>query len=135
MSHTGKCLCGAVTFSAEGVETHIHACHCSICRGWSGGPMLAANVASVSFQGEEKIKRYKSSEWAERGFCTECGGNLFYRLVEPDMYIMCVGCFDDAELFRLEGEIYVDEKPGGYDFAGEHPRLTGEEFLASMNAQ
>ena len=30
------------------------------------------------------------------------------------------------------GEIYIDEKPGGYDFAGEHPRLTGEEFMQSI---
>ena len=132
MSVTGKCLCGAVKFSAEEIDPHVHACHCSMCRGWTGGPMLGASVGSISFAGEEHIKRYASSDWAERGFCSECGSSLFYHLKEPGMYIMATGCFDDAELFSLAGEIYVDEKPSGYNFAGDHSRLTGAEFMASV---
>lgn len=132
MTATGKCLCGAVRFQAEEVDTHLHGCHCSMCRGWSGASMLAASVGSVSFQGEDKIKRYASSDWAERGFCSECGTSLFYRLKEADQYILCMGAFDDQSVFKLVGEIYVDEKPPGYDFAGDHPRQTGEEFMASL---
>ncbi len=132
MSETGKCLCGAVKFTAEDIDTHVHACHCSMCRGWTGGPMLAASVGSVEFFGDSNIKRYASSEWAERGFCAQCGSSLFYHLKEPNMYIMATGCFDNAEQFSLAGEIFIDEKPSSYDFAGDHPRLTGEEFLASM---
>lgn len=132
MSETGKCLCGAVKFTAEDIDTHVHACHCSMCRGWTGGPMLAASVGSVEFSGESNIKRYASSEWAERGFCAQCGSSLFYYLKEPKMYIMATGCFDNAEQFSLAGEIFIDEKPSSYDFAGDHSRLTGEEFLASM---
>jgi hypothetical protein len=132
MSATGHCLCGAVTFTAEDVDPHVHACHCSMCRNWTGGPMQAAQAGSVTFRGEQHIKRYASSEWAERGFCSECGTSLFYCLKEPQMYMLATGCFDDAEQFSLAGEIYIDEKPGGYEFAGEHPRLTGAEFLASI---
>ncbi|MEM7078069.1 MAG: GFA family protein [Pseudomonadota bacterium] len=131
MSATGKCLCGAITFVADEVETHVHACHCAMCRGWTGGPMMAAAVGSVTFSGDT-LKRYESSLWAERGFCSECGSSLFYRLKEPEIYLLATGVFDDAEQFSVTGEIYIDEKPGGYDFAGDHPRLTGEEFLASM---
>lgn len=134
MSATGKCLCGAVTFTAENVDPHVHACHCSMCRGWTGGPMMAASVGSVEFTGEDKIKRYQSSDWAERGFCAECGTSLFYHMKAPSTYMMATGCFDDAEQFSLAGEIYVDEKPSGYDFAGDHSRLTGAEFLASIGA-
>ena len=132
MAATGKCLCGAVKFTASGVETHVHACHCSMCRGWSGSPMLAAAADGVVFDGEDKISRYASSAWAERGFCSECGSNLFYHLKDADQYIMCTGTFDDQSVFELVGEIYIDEKPPGYDFAGEHPRQTGEEFMASL---
>ena len=133
MSESGKCLCGAVTFTAENVDTHVHACHCSMCRGWTGGPMLAASVGSIEFGGGEHISRYASSAWAERGFCSQCGSSLFYRLVEPNMYIVATGCFENAQQFSLAGEIYIDEKPAGYDFAGDHPRMTGEEFMASIN--
>jgi len=97
--------------------------------------MQGAQVGSVAFTGTEHIKRYASSDWAERGFCAECGSTLFYCLKEPQMYVMATGAFDDPEQFSLEGEIYIDEKPGGYNFAGDHPRLTGEEFMASMGGQ
>ena len=94
--------------------------------------MQASAVGSVTFDGESHIKRYQSSDWAERGFCAECGTNLFYRFKDPEMYLLATGIFDDSEPFKLVGEIYIDEKPPGYDFAGDHPRLTGEEFLASL---
>jgi hypothetical protein len=67
MSASGKCLCGAVTLVAQEVDPHVHDCHCSMCRGWTRGLMLAAAVGSVSFTGEGHIKRYCSSAWAERG--------------------------------------------------------------------
>ena len=87
--------------------------------------MLAVEVGDIGFSGEEHVGRYDSSRWAERGFCTRCGSSLFYRLKQADRYMMCLGAFDDQSMFRLEGEIYVDEKPRGYDFAGDHPRQTG----------
>jgi hypothetical protein len=103
-----------------------------MCRQWSGGPAFAAGVGKVSFEGEDNISRYESSAWAERGFCDRCGTNLFYRLKEADHYVMWMGTFDDQTPFKLAGEIFVDEKPAGYDLAGDHPRLTGEEFMASL---
>ena len=120
MNGTGHCLCGAVSYKAEDVESHIHACHCSMCRRWNGGPALAASVGSVSFEGEENISRYASSDWAERGFCKKCGSNLFYFL-KPDRYIMWAGTFNE-QAFSLDGEIFCAEKPEWYDFAGNHPR-------------
>lgn len=134
MSESGKCLCGAVTFEAEDIDTHVHACHCNMCRGWTGGPMQAAQVGKIKFTGEENITRYASSEWAERGFCSRCGSNLFYYLIPQSMYLMATGTFDNADQFELAGEIFIDEKPTGYEFAGDHPRLTGAEFMASMGA-
>ena len=132
MKATGGCLCGAVTFRAEDVETDVHACHCSMCRSWCGGPMQAARVGRITFGGEEHLKTYPSSEWAERGFCVECGTSLFYRLKENGMTVVATGAFDDEEVFSMQGEIFIDEKPSGYDFAGDHERLTGAAFMAAM---
>jgi hypothetical protein len=131
MSSTGRCLCGAVTFTADEVQTHLHACHCSMCRRWSGSTLMAASVGRVSFEGEENVGVYSSSDWAERGFCKRCGTNLFYRL-KPDSYVMSMGTFDDPEQFTLEGEIFVDTKPSFFDLAGDHERLTEAEFMASI---
>ena len=132
MSMTGRCLCGAVSFTAEDVETDVQSCHCSQCRRWSGASAIAAIAGRVEFSGAEHLHRYDSSAWAERGFCRECGASLFYRLKEADRYYMSVGAFDDQSPFRLASEIYIDDKPPGYDFAGDHPRMTGAEFMASL---
>ena len=129
---TGRCLCGAVSYVAENVETDIRSCHCSQCRRWSGASIMAASVGSVEFGGAEHIKRFDSSDWAERGFCAECGSSLFYHLKGTERYVLWLGSFDDQAPFKLVGEIYIENKPVGYDFAGDHPRMTGEAFMASF---
>jgi len=134
MNATGRCLCGRTSFAAQDVDPHVHACHCTTCNRWNGGPGFAAGAGSVTFEGTEHIRRFDSSEWAERGFCTHCGSHLFYRLKAQDHYILCLGAFDDPTPFSLTGEIFIDEKPAAYDLAGEHQRLTGAEFLASMQS-
>lgn len=131
-TETGRCLCGAVTYAATGLDPEIHACHCETCRRWTGGPGLATRTESVQFTGEDKIKIFDSSEWAERAFCGECGTNLFFRMKADGMTMIWAGTLDDTSRLCLGGEIYVDSKPPGYDFAGEHERLTGEQFLASI---
>lgn len=131
-SMTGQCLCGAVTYTAEGLDPHVHACHCDMCRRWSGGPGMAAYVASIAYSGEENIGVYASSEWAERGFCRVCGSSLFYRLRKQERHVLWTGTLDDPSVLELGGEIYIDEKPDFYDFAGERKRLTGAEFLKAV---
>ena len=126
---SGKCLCGAVTFTAEGVETEHHACHCGMCRRWSGGPVFAAATQGVRFEGEDNVARYQSSDWGERGFCKVCGTNLFYHLKPTGQYMMSVGTFDDPAPFKLIGEIYTDRKPPGYAFAGNLPGMTEAEVI------
>lgn len=131
---TGHCMCGAVGFTAQGVETGHHACHCKMCQRWSGGPLFAAEVDEIVFTGEQYIQTYASSEWAERGFCARCGSGLFYRLKSSGMTMVTVGLFDDPSPFKLTGEIFVDHKPDGFSFAGDHERLSEAETMARFFA-
>ena len=134
MSTTGRCVCGAVRFSAEHVETEHHACHCGTCRRWSGGTaFFAAVTTGLVFEDEASLGRYESSSWADRGFCKTCGTTLFYHLKPTDTYMVSVGAFDDPTPFRLVREIFIDRKPAGYDFAGDHPRWTEEETFARLS--
>jgi hypothetical protein len=128
----GRCLCGAVRFAVEHVETGHHACHCSLCRRWASGPVFGAAAAGISFEGTESIGRYDSSAWAQRGFCTVCGSNLFYLLKATGQYFLSVGTFEDASDFTLAREIFVDHKPQGYAFAGEHETLTEAQVFAAF---
>jgi hypothetical protein len=130
---SGKCLCGAVKFDAELVSNDFSACHCGMCVRWSGGSAyFAAPTKSVTFQGEENIGRYVSSDWAERGFCKTCGTNLFYFLKPRGAYMMSVGTFDDTSSFAMKREIFIDRKPPGYAFAGDHERWTEAETFAKL---
>ena len=135
MTMTGRCLCGAVTYKAEEVKTEFHACHCGMCRRWGGSPTFAAAAGSVEFEGEEHIGRYDSSDWAQRCFCKNCGTNLFYHLKPADMTLLWIGTFDDQSPFKMVGEIYIDSKPDGYSFEGEHGRMTEAEFLQSVGVE
>jgi hypothetical protein len=130
---TGRCLCGAVTFAAEQIELEHHSCHCGMCRRWSGGSgFLGTRCEGVTFAGTAALGRFASSEWAERGFCMRCGTTLFYFLKPSSTYTMSVGAFDDQAPFVLVREIFIDHKPPGYSFAGDHERWTEAEAFERL---
>ncbi|BAU63550.1 glutathione-dependent formaldehyde-activating GFA [Stanieria sp. NIES-3757] len=129
----GSCLCGAVSLSTTSMNPHVAACHCSMCRKWGGGAFLAVKCDSdVSFQGEENIRIYQSSEWGERGFCNKCGSHLFYRLKQNHQYYVPVGIFDNSEGLIFTDQVFIDEKPDYYSFANETKNMTGAEVFAQF---
>ena len=128
----GKCLCGAVVLEAD-ASIGVGACHCEMCGRWAGGPFMGVNCGSdVSFEGSDNIKVFNSSEWAERGFCSGCGTHLFYRIKRNGMHVVPVGLFEDADAFKFTHEVFIDEKPGFYDFSNKTEQMTGEECFAKF---
>lgn len=103
-----------------------------MCRRWVGSSLFCAATKSVRWEGEAQIGRYDSSTWAQRGFCKTCGTALFYFLKPTGMYLLSVGTFDEQTTFKLVREIFIDRKPAGYAFAGDHPRWTEEETFARL---
>lgn len=126
-----SCLCGRVGLEAKNISPHVHACHCSMCRKWGGGPLLAVDCGlEVTLLGEEHISVYDSSEWAERGFCSHCGSHLFYRLKANGQYIVPVGSIDTSKSdFAFEQEIFIDEKPSWYHFGNDTKTMTSAEVF------
>jgi len=126
----GKCLCGAVELSAKEMSLNVGACHCSMCRKWTGGPLLAVDCqSSVEISGEEHLIIYSSSDWAERGFCSKCGSHLFYKLKEKGQYIVLAGLFDNVENFNFDHQIFIEEKPEYYAFHNNTKNMTGAEVF------
>ncbi len=117
----GKCLCGAVEISMPSAAQKIGACHCTMCRRFSGGSAFMAlhGDANLDAKGDEFIGRFKSSDWAERGFCKRCGTPLFYHLTVGTLeYFYSAGLFQESDRnFEVNLEIFVDQKPSFYDFA------------------
>lgn len=127
----GSCLCGEVRLTANIKSHHIGACHCSLCRKWGGGPLFAVECENeVNFEGAEHISTFSSSEWAERGFCKQCGTHLFYRLKEDVHYAIPVGLLEDNDQWQFVEQIFIEQKPEFYSFAQKTKDLTGEEVFA-----
>ena len=132
---TGGCLCGAVRFTATVPAREIGVCHCGMCRRWTAGPFLAVECkGAVEFEDDASLGIYRSSEWAERGFCVKCGTPLFYRLAGKEFYAVSVEALDDRADFAFESQIFIDEKPPYYDFANATKKMTGAEVFAAFGA-
>lgn len=133
-ARTGGCLCGAVRYSLTGDKTGIDACHCDMCRRWNGGIGFGLSLSEkvVTWQGADSIRRYRSSDWAERGFCGVCGSHLFYRLTDPeqDHLSLLPGTLDDQDGLSLDLEIFADRGPEAYALTGAHKKMTAAETLA-----
>jgi hypothetical protein len=126
----GSCLCGSVRVTVTSPNHNVAACHCSMCRRWGGGPLLALECGSdISIEGEENITTFDSSEWAERGFCKNCGTHIFYRFKGSQEYIIPVGLLDDENSFTLEHQIFIDRKPKFYSYANQTKNLTEAEVF------
>jgi hypothetical protein len=129
MPRTGNCLCGKVSFSAEPMPT-MQACHCGMCRKWSGGPFMAVPCNDAVFEGP--VTRYASSEGADRGFCPTCGSHLFYLAKALGVHAIPIGLFDDQTGLPFRVELYVESKPDYYAFSDDTKKMTGAEFEAKF---
>ena len=124
-ARTGGCLCGAVRFTARLTRSSFGVCHCQMCRRWTGSALMGVTVPveNVVWTGAEHIATRQTSAWAMRAWCEDCGSGLYYRITsEGPMsanYELPVGILDDANGLTLVNEIYVDEKPDSFAYAGE----------------
>ena len=85
---------------------------------------------AVSIEGEDSVSVFDSSKWAERGFCSQCGTHLFYRLKGTGDHMIPVGLFDDDDALVLDHQVFIDEKPEFYSFAEKTSQMTGAELFA-----
>jgi len=130
---SGGCLCGAVRFTASPSDHEVGACHCSMCRRWTAGPFLVRDCGtSLKIEDKANLGVYRSSEWAERAFCKQCGTPLYYRLIDKDLFFVSAEAFDDVKGLTFSSQIFIDEKPAYYDFANKTHNMTGAEVFAQF---
>ena len=96
----GTCLCGGIRFVVTPIDLHTHACHCNMCRKWSGAATLTVSCSEpptiVNEEGKtELLVTYKSSEWGERSFCKTCGSNLFHASPSFNYFGVSAGVLDE----------------------------------------
>lgn len=131
----GQCLCGGVTVSASVGTPTLAACHCSMCHRQNSGPYISIMTDQSATIAEGSIKVFRSSEWAERAFCSECGSTLWYSTVHDGARYISAGLFDNAGDADLALEYFSDNCPQGYTLAGDHKRMTEAETIAYFTSE
>ena len=123
----GCCLCGAVRYSACEAPVRGVICHCSMCRRHSGAPAMAfVHFPRDSFRwtGNEPA-RYRSSEFAERGFCPNCGSTIsMHEAALRDRLQIAVGSMDDPNRVNIDDHVWTSDRIHWFDVKDELPRFS-----------
>jgi hypothetical protein len=123
--HTGRCLCGAVSYVVRGPLRAAIACHCSQCRRTSGhyAVMTSAQASDVVVTAGDALSWYRSSDSAERGFCRICGSNLFWRQFASPTWSITAGTLDTPTGIVMQKHIFVADQSDYYELHDGLPKL------------
>jgi hypothetical protein len=99
---TGGCQCGRVRYTARLEHDEAYLCHCKMCRKATGGASIAfVNAPLDGFVWEAEPDWFRSSQIAERPFCSACGTPLGFRFIDDATNMdVTLGSFDDPSAFR-----------------------------------
>jgi len=113
---TGRCLCGAVTFTitAEPVATRV--CWCRDCQHLAANGtvnlVVPAEALSVSGEVAGHVKTADSGNQLTRQFCPTCGTHLFgISSGRPQFRVVRVGNLDDPSSVRPTTNIWTASAP------------------------
>ena len=108
---TGGCLCGGVRYRLEGELRGVVNCFCGQCRKTSGHHVAAtrAPLSGFTLENDETLTWYASSAEAKRGFCSRCGGNLFWQHRDRDTVSVMAGTLDKPTGLVTIENIFVED--------------------------
>ncbi|MEC3860848.1 GFA family protein [Mesobacterium sp. TK19101] len=118
----GSCLCGAVTYTADGEIGQPAACHCTQCRKQSGHVWASAWCAETDLTITGDVRWYHASPTAKRGFCPTCGSVLFWKAQTEDTISFSAGSIDGPTGLNLRIHIFTADKGDYYDIADGVPQ-------------
>jgi len=133
--HTGGCLCGAVRYEVHGPLRGIVDCHCTMCRRLHGafGAHSKARKAHVKIVEDRGLKWYATSARVRRGFCGECGTNLFCEPAHQAATGIVAGSLDQPTRLVRIGQVFTAEKADFVDLAEGVPTFAGSSEGALDN--
>ena len=110
--HKGGCLCGAVRYEVTGRLRDVVNFHCAMCQRLHGafGAHSKAPKADIRITNDAGLAWYATSARARRGFCWDCGSNLFWEPHDQDATGIVAGSLDQPTGLKTMGHIFVGEK-------------------------
>lgn len=131
----GQCLCGAVTISALLKKPELTACHCDMCRRHTSSVFVGLTPVQDTLEIAGPAKSFRSSDWAERGFCETCGSTLWYGTVHDGARYLAAGLFENAAGGQVKYEYFSEKCPTGYRLEDVPKRMTTEETIAFFTGE
>ena len=126
-TRSAACMCGAVQMTAD-VEATFGTCYCKMCQRWSAGTFRGVHAHNIRYRhGEDLVTVHRSSDWANRGFCSRCGSNLFYH-ADGQPVSLAVGILDTIEDMTPAYEFFCDLKPAPFEQMDGARKMTSAEI-------
>ncbi|MDQ6437984.1 GFA family protein [Mesorhizobium sp. LHD-90] len=129
--YAGGCQCGAVRFRVEGALGDASICHCRMCQKAAGNfylPLVSVRKAKLTWT-RGAPKKFRSSNYAWRGFCGDCGTPLTYEA--PDGVALAIAAFDKPEEIAPTVQWGTEAK---LPYVDHIPELPGEETMADISS-
>lgn len=133
----GGCLCGAIRYRATAPTLRGVICHCSMCRRHSGSLALAfVHFPATAFTWLKAVPSwYRSSAYAERGFCPHCGSTVGMReQALADRVQVCVGSLDDPDSVGIDDHVWTRERVSWFEINDALPRFPGSSSAVPSDA-
>lgn len=113
---TGKCLCGDISFEADGEVPVMANCHCTACRQSTGSAyatLMFMKQDDVKVSGTPKTYQHTSDtgNLMTKSFCGACGTPLFTQnSAREGMLGLRAGLINEHEEFSPRVNVYVSSK-------------------------
>ena len=107
-----SCLCGGIQLKTKGSLRHVLNCHCYQCMKTHGNyaAYTATPEKDIQFIKKRTLKWFKSSKKAKRGFCSKCGGSMFFKSLGSDNISIAAGMFKNPTKLKTTMNIFTKGK-------------------------
>lgn len=128
---TGRCLCGAVTYSFTGEPALQFICHCDDCQRAQAGPFVAGVGVprkSLTVEGESSLRSFTTvgedtGQERERFFCATCGSPVYGIVAEVShLVFLKIGTLDDRSVVAPQVELWTQSAQPWLDLGGGDER-------------
>lgn len=136
---TGGCLCGGIRYEINAPAISTGYCHCNGCRKFTGSTVTAWTAfpaSAVRFLNEEP-SYFASSPIAKRGFCSQCGASLTYKLTQPRetaYLVFHTSSLDEPEQYAPSVHSGIESKLPWFDILDDLPRTRSSDSRVLQEA-